>query len=393
MMSIFHITEEEMRKNGSVYTLTEICQQPCTWKKTCEQLTACKGELQDFLDRTIKQEDFDIVLAGAGSSEFIGNSLYQTLNRQYGCHVRSAASTDLAASPEDFLSRTRPTLLVSFGRSVDSPESVGAVENADAVCQCVSHLFITCNPDGALAKMAKERENCFILSLTPETCDKSFAMTSSFSNMRLAAYLAFHLEKLPELTASIDKLCDAAAEFMENGFAVPEAIVRDFDFNRIVYLGASGLKGIAQESALKMLELTAGNVEIMFDTPLGFRHGPKSIINDRTLTVLYLSDDSYQRQYELDLIREMSPERKKNCIAAVMNIPCAEVKELTDYTVEMNLGEPMENALLGFDFILFAQILAVLKSLSLGITPDNPCPTGEVNRVVKGVTLYPYPHQ
>ena len=39
---------------------------------------------------------------------------------------------------------------------------------------------------------------------------------------------------------------------------------------------------------------------------------------------------------------------------------------------------------------LFAQTLAVMKSLSLGITPDNPCPTGEVNRVVKGVTLYPY---
>ena len=31
-----------------------------------------------------------------------------------------------------------------------------------------------------------------------------------------------------------------------------------------------------------------------------------------------------------------------------------------------------------------------MQSLSLGITPDNPCPTGEVNRVVKGVTLYPY---
>ena len=49
-----------------------------------------------------------------------------------------------------------------------------------------------------------------------------------------------------------------------------------------------------------------------------------------------------------------------------------------------------ENVLLGLDFILFAQTIALMKSLSLGITPDNPCPTGEVNRVVKGVTLYPY---
>ena len=25
-----------------------------------------------------------------------------------------------------------------------------------------------------------------------------------------------------------------------------------------------------------------------------------------------------------------------------------------------------------------------------GISPDDPCPSGEVNRVVKGVTIYPY---
>ena len=67
-----------------------------------------------------------------------------------------------------------------------------------------------------------------------------------------------------------------------------------------------------------------------------------------------------------------------------------EVKALVDYTVEIKAGAPLENVLLGFDYIVFAQTLAVLKSLSLGITPDNPCPTGEVNRVVKGVTLYPY---
>ena len=29
-------------------------------------------------------------------------------------------------------------------------------------------------------------------------------------------------------------------------------------------------------------------------------------------------------------------------------------------------------------------------AVDFGITPDNPCPTGEVNRVVKGVILHPY---
>ncbi len=61
-----------------------------------------------------------------------------------------------------------------------------------------------------------------------------------------------------------------------------------------------------------MLELTAGKVATMYDSELGFRHGPKSIIDDNTLTVAYLSDDEYRRRYELDLVREMAHQRKGN---------------------------------------------------------------------------------
>ena len=128
----------------------------------------------------------------------------------------------------------------------------------------------------------------------------------------------------------------------------------------------------------------------MYDTPLGFRHGPKSIIDDNTITVVYLSDNAYTRQYEVDLIKEMSGQRKGNKIVAVSSHADDAVAALVDYMVVYDLAGETESVLLGLDDILFAQTLAVLKSLSMGITPDNPCPTGEVNRVVKGVTLYPY---
>ena len=139
-----------------------------------------------------------------------------------------------------------------------------------------------------------------------------------------------------------------------------------------------------------MLELTAGEVVTMYDTPLGFRHGPKSIVDDDTLTVVYISDNEYSRQYEVDLIKEMSGQRKGNKIVAVMNGKCDEIKKLVDYVVEFDIDGKYDNILLGFDYIILAQTVAVLKSLSMGKTPDNPCPTGEVNRVVKGVILYPY---
>lgn len=389
-MDIFNISEERKQETLSLFTLNEIYQQPSTWKKTCSQLAACREPLAAFLNQVLLADDFDVVLTGAGSSEFVGNALFHSLNKKYGYKVKSYATTDIVPSPEYFLSNTKPTLLVSFGRSGNSPESLGAVEAAEAVCQNLYHLFVTCNHEGTLSKLAADRKNCFALNLTPETHDKAFAMTSSFSNMYMAAYLAFNLDSLEEITAQIDKVCTAGTAFLNSTWATAKKITDEFDYNRIVYLGNTALKGVSQESALKMLELTGGKVATMFDSPLGFRHGPKSIIDDRTLTVVYISDDPYRRQYEIDLIREMSGQRKKNRIAAVVNTPCSDLNELADYVVDMNIGISLDNILLGFDYLLFAQTLAVFKSLSLSITPDNPCPTGEVNRVVTGVTLYPY---
>ena len=389
-MSIFNYSEEQMKESFSTFTIHEIYQQPATWRKTCAQLASCKDELQKFLDKVVTAPDFDIVLTGAGTSEFVGNSLYHALNKKNDLKVKSYASTDIVPNPEETLSRTKPTLLVNFGRSGNSPESVGNVEAAEVVCQNIYHLFVTCNNEGALSKLADKHDNCFALNLTPETPDKSFAMTSSYSNMYLATYLALNLDRLDEITANVEKICVAAENFLDNQYEAVAKIVADFDFDRIVYLGNIALKGVAQESALKMLELTAGKVATMYDSQLGFRHGPKSIINDSTLTVAYLSDDDYRRRYELDLIKEMAGQRKGNKICVVYNKACPGIEELADYTVQYGIGADMENVMLGLDFITFAQTLAVMKSLSMGITPDNPCPTGEVNRVVKGVILYPY---
>ena len=390
MNKIFDVTEEKMQQTMSTFTLTEIYQQPATWKKTCDQIRAHKDELKAFIDQVITREDFDVILTGAGTSEFVGNALFPALTGKLNYKVKSYGTTDIVATPEAYLSRTKPTLLISFGRSGNSPESVGAIDAAEAVCDNIWHLFVTCNKDGALSKRAATTGNCYAINLTDETHDQSFAMTSSFSNMYLATYLCFHLDCLDETIAKVEKIMAAGQSFLDGKYGIAQQIVNEYDFNRIVYLGSNCLKGIAQESALKMLELTAGRVVTMYDTPLGFRHGPKSIIDDNTITVVYLSDDAYTRQYEVDLIKEMSGQRKGNKIVAVSSHADDAVAALVDYMVVYDLAGETESVLLGLDDILFAQTLAILKSLSMGITPDNPCPTGEVNRVVKGVTLYPY---
>lgn len=390
MSEIFGVAQEKMQERSAVFTLTEIYQQPATWEKTCRQIAEHKDEIQKFIDQVITCEDFDVILTGAGTSEFVGNALFPHLAGLLNHKAKSYGTTDIVATPEAYLSRTKPTLLISFGRSGNSPESVGAIDAAEAVCDNIYHLFVTCNKNGALSKRAATTENCYAINLTDETHDQSFAMTSSYSNMYLATYLCFHLNELDKVLEKVRKIGAAGQAFLDNKYGIPQQIVDNYDFERIVYLGSNTLKGTSQESALKMLELTAGRVVTMYDTPMGFRHGPKSIVDDTTLTVVYLSDDPYTRQYEVDLIKEMSGQRKGNKIVAVMRSQDDEVASLVDYTVSYDLEDSYENVLLGLDYILFAQTLAVLKSLSLDITPDNPCPTGEVNRVVKGVTLYPY---
>ena len=390
MSTVFGITDDEMKETSSTFTLTEIYQQPATWEKTCRQIEEHKEEIQKFIDQVIKCEDYDVILTGAGTSEFVGNALFPHLAGLLNHKAKSYGTTDIVATPEAYLSRTKPTLLISFGRSGNSPESVGAIDAAEAVCDNVYHLFVTCNKNGALSKRADTTDNCYAINLTDETHDQSFAMTSSFSNMYLATYLCFHLNELDEVLDKVRKIAAAGQNFLDNKYSIAKNIVDEYNFGRIVYLGSNTLKGTSQESALKMLELTAGRVVTMYDTPMGFRHGPKSIVDDTTLTVVYLSDDPYTRQYELDLVKEMSGQRKGNKIVAVMNRMDEEAAALVDYAVSFDLDGAYENVLLGLDYILFAQTVAVLKSLSLSITPDNPCPTGEVNRVVQGVTLYPY---
>ena len=135
MNKIFDVTEEKMQQTMSTFTLTEIYQQPATWKKTCDQIKAHKDELKAFIDQVITREDFDVILTGAGTSEFVGNALFPALTGKLNYKVKSYGTTDIVATPEAYLSRTKPTLLISFGRSGNSPESLGAVQAAEVVCK------------------------------------------------------------------------------------------------------------------------------------------------------------------------------------------------------------------------------------------------------------------
>lgn len=383
---IFGKKEQEWKELKGLYTASEIAQQPGTWLKTISQVNELQSKIEEFIGAVINNDDYEIILTGAGTSEYVGNALCPALIRKYDGRIRSVGTTDLVSSPRAYLPKEKPVLIVSFARSGNSPESVGAVLAADAFCSNARHLFITCNAEGELAKMADKRDDCFPLVLTPETHDQSFVMTSSFSNMYIAALLILGRCSENDLKAA----ASAAYSFLNDEYAGLRDFIADGKFDRFICLGTDVLKGIAQESALKMMEITAGSVVSIFDTAMGFRHGPKSVICDKALTLLYLSETSETRRYEMDLLAELSRDRQGSKIIAVSAHADPEVSRLADYVVSMNELEGCDNSVLAPAYISVAQTLALLYSIQTGNTPDNPCPSGEVNRVVKGVTIYDF---
>ena len=251
------------------------------------------------------------------------------------------------------------------------------------------HLIVTCHKAGLLSSIGHKHPRAYVLNLTEETHDQSFVMTSSFSNMLLATLLAFSLDKLDILEKEMTDVICQTQRFIDQDYKIVEELVSSFDFKRVVYLGANVLKGIAQEAQLKVCELSQGYVTTSFDSPMGFRHGPKSVINDETLIVFLLSGEAHGQLYDGDMVQELGSQKKGNQLVLLTGDNKEQYVSYTNLQYSFGLEEK-ESILLGFAYIVFAQILALYKSISLGLSPDNPCPSGEVNRVVEGVTIYPY---
>jgi tagatose-6-phosphate ketose/aldose isomerase len=372
MKKIINHSETELKNKSGYWTAREIEQQPVVWQKVANDIIKNHGELSGWLEDALSKPLGRIILTGAGTSAYVGETLAPFLSKKLSRPFEAISTTDIVSAPEQFLFKEKPTLIISYARSGNSPESVAACELCDQFIDNTYHLIITCNKDGMLAKMDNIDKRRYVLLMPEETNDKSFAMTSSFSSMLLATALIFNLDnrKLEVAIKISNKIL--SSEFLEKIKALSQK-----NLNRVVCLGSGGLLGIAREASLKILELSNGQLDCYFESPLGFRHGPKLVVDNYTLVLLLGSNDGYTQQYDSDLLKEVKSDRKAENIINLLE--------------ELGISDlEIDDLWLSFPYILYCQILAFNKSLALNITPDNPCPTGEANRVVQGVKIYPY---
>ncbi|MDC8770413.1 SIS domain-containing protein [Roseateles albus] len=391
-------SRDDWQAQGGLSTAEEIAQQPMVWRELAQSLgPAQQAALAAFLEAWLREPSHQVILTGAGSSAYCGEGVVDEINRLWPAQVRAVPTTSLISHPALYLRRDQPTLLVSFARSGNSPESLGAVDLVRQLVDQPRFLNITCNADGSLFTRNAAKRDSFNLLMPARSCDRGFAMTSSFTCMQLAALLAFGRDSWDARLARVEALATQAERLLRD-WAAPLAALAQEPFARLVYLGSGPLEALAKESALKILELTCGHVLAFANTCLGFRHGPKSILNENTLVMVFPSSDAHVRKFDADLVAELQREGVAGRVLQVGLVAPAGSDSPADLIAPAgnllcSVGAELAAAgdcWLAPLWLLAAQQYALHRSAALGLTPDNPFPDGTVNRVVQGVTLHAY---
>ncbi|WP_137664320.1 SIS domain-containing protein [Enterococcus hulanensis] len=389
---MFTVAKEKLEQLGAEITTREIRQQPELWEETIEGYQTLQTELAEFLAEVRKQAQGKrtrVVFTGAGTSQYVGDTAVPYLRKHGNIQefsFESIGTTDIVAEPQEYLIKEEPTLLVSFARSGNSPESLAAVEIANHVVDTIHHLSITCAAEGQLAQISKSDANSFLFLMPPRSNDDGFAMTGSFSCMTLGALLTFDQTALTEKQKYVATLSSLGKEVLARENEIEKIV--ELDFERIVYVGSGSLSGLTREAQLKILELTAGKIATVFDSSMGFRHGPKSFINEKTIMFGFINNDPYTRDYDLDVLEEV---RGDEIASGVFAITQPGERNFSGDKFEFAAdAQLLPDGYLALAYVMVAQTVALLTSIKVANKPDTPSPTGTVNRVVKGVTIHEY---
>jgi len=373
---------EVQKQLGYFHTLREICQQPSTWLRTCALL---KGHVA-AMKRSFANIR-SLTLTGSGSSEYAGDCVRMPLQNELGVVAQAVAGGALLLHGSKALAPGRPGLMVSLARSGDSPESAGVLNLMLRAEPEIRHVVLTCNDAGSLARTYRDNPRVLVIALDQETNDRGLVMTSSFTNLVLAARFAGLLDQETRYESLCEQLSATASQFISSHIGDISKISRKV-FNRAVFLGSGSRFAAARECALKMLEMTAGRVSTMCESYLGVRHGPMSFIHKDTLIVCFLSSDPTLRAYESDLMRELD-QKELGLLKVVIgeSIP-AKILRKDDLGLECNglrqIGD--ENAPV-ID-VIAGQLLAFFRCMAEGLRPDSPSEGNVINRVVQTFALH-----
>lgn len=392
LRNILDLPEQEKTERGLEHTPREISQQPQTWIKTYQRCRTYLAEIDETLRRTGVRNGASgvptVYLVGAGTSDYTGRALVPLLRRRWHADACAIPSTTLLTDFDEFHRAGREYLWISFSRSGDSPEGVALLERALDRNQNIRHIVITCNAQGQMAQMCSRHPGqALAIILDDAVNDRGLAMTSSFTNMLLAGQCIAHHDEFEVFGDTASQMTETGTQFLPAAAEVAAAVTT-LGCTRACFVGSGALRAVADESSLKVVELSAGKVTALAETPLGLRHGPMSSVDTNTLFVAFLSSEAQRRGYELDLLREIDRKRLGRIRSVITVQGTDDVSSLTDYCLSLDCPMNFPDHYRPVLDVMFGQLLGLFTSMRCGLKPDQPSPNGAITRVVQPIKLY-----
>lgn len=382
---------------GLVYTPSEIAQQPLLWRQTVELVRNQSTELFAFLSKArifAETHRSHIILTGAGTSDYVGLSLADLFRTRFKTPSINWSTTRITASPEDYLNTHHHYLIFHFARSGNSPESGAVLKLAlQDYPDNTLHVVVTCNKDGELARIARlNPDNVYLILLPDDSNDRGLAMTSSYSSMVIVGQAIANITNIDSYVDLVERMAQCAEHFMDTQ---AEAIFKlaDPSMNRAFYLGNRDLLGAANESALKVQELTMGKLIAKAEDTLTFRHGPISAVDGKTMVCFFLSEDNLTLRYELDVLNQYESAFNQLGVISVV-VGSNHKKNSGNQTAHFLSYDPDHiwkiPSLYQVNLaVLFGQLFGLFSSSRRKINVDNPAKDKALySRIVQGVRLH-----
>ena len=384
------LPDAEKAKRGLVHTPAEIAHQPETWDRTLELFRGKQVEIQTFISAVgiagTPGCDVVVFLVGAGTSDYTGQAISQLLRKLWGCDVLAVPSTDLLTQMDELILPGRKYLWISFSRSGDSSEGVAVLARAREKYPDIHHIVISCNPNGRMLRESAGKPKSLGICMIDEANDRGLAMTSSFSNMVVFGQCMAHVASLEGYEPVLRKLVAAGKSLLPRAADCAAALAKQ-GYTKAFFVGSGPLRAVAKESALKVLELTAGKTLTMMESALGLRHGPMAALDAQSLFVCFLSGDKRVQGFERDLLREIGAKKIARRRIVVGGSELASDSYAEDYLAPEGTSGVADEYRAPVD-VMFGQLLGLFSSIRWNLMPDSPSPDGVINRVVENVNIY-----
>ena len=333
---------------NSERTYKEIYGQPVSFQAVNDTLDT----IFKTLDEVFAEKYDEVIFTGCGTSLYLAQASAHAFSTCTGISAKGMCCSELYYFPETYVGNGKKVLVVPMTRKSYTTEVRMAIDKVRSY-PGVKSLAITCDPDSS-------KYNDYML-LSPETPEDSVIMTRSFTSMiYLAVVMSYYVGGKKEKIEQLKDYAANAESFLKATDEMAKKIVAEHpECNLFITLGQGINYGIANECMNKMKEMSLSNSEAYYT--LEYRHGPMSLVDDKTLIILLGNEDTVDG--DAKLLTQM-----KEYGAKVLAIGNNASKDFTDvdYTLDMPYGyDSLQNApIIGFIGQLIGYYVAELKNLN-----------------------------